>query len=1261
MRSALAASGKDGLATEAVTVNTWNNDGFYYVRVRGRNGTFDVANPFQLSVAVNGGVCAGLSDSGLRPTSLTAVANNYTTLILTDQGQLEALYGETAVNDLLTLLDTLSMRPEVNGVMVNVGADDRVADARTLLNDYLTCPAAQNILADAIKAVIDAYWQANPDLRYLVLVGNDQVIPFYRHPDQALLAPESNYVVPVLEGSPSDASLELNYLLSQDSYGSQLTISMQNIELPVPALGIGRLVETPSDMTAVLNAYLSTSDGVITPATSLVTGYDFLEDAALAVDSQLRLGIGTIPDQLITPQTVAPENAWTSDQLRTALLQSGRHDLVYMAGHFSAGSALAADYQSRLLASEVANSAVDMSNSLIFSAGCHAGYNVVNADGIPLLTPEPDWAQAFAQKGAALVAGTGYQYGDSDFIEYGERLYLLFSQELRTGTGPVSVGEALAAAKQAYLVDVGSETSGIYQKQMLIATLFGLPMLQVDMPGQRIVSGEGASIVTGTNGYGLPGPGQTLDLQFADVTITPTLTLMTQTLVNVNNVNEEITVSYLTGGSDERVLVNPAEPVLPLQTFNVAVPGQVLRGVGFRSGQYSGWQEIRPLTGAATYDLSGPRPIFASDFFYPAKLWNVNYYDAIINPTDGETQLVLTPAQFQSDTPGSTTGTLRQFDQMQFRLFYSNNTNTYSGNTPYLSNPPGFSQVLATINGGQVDFAMRVVGDPAAGIQEVWITWSDVTDVNGMWQSLDLMQDTADSTLWQGSLTAVDLNGTLPENVRYMVQAVNGVGLVTLATNVGRFYEPNVDPGEPAVNGAATDLVLDNPPSSGAYGEMVELSAVLTSDGSPLANQLIRFTLGTERTAVTDQNGRATVSLPISAVPGVYELQASFGGTADYQPVTASAPFTVTKQVVTLTLAPAFNSILPGEDSEMVVTLRDTDDNALVQKPVLLVVDGPEGSYALLGVTNFLGQVSLGPVTLPPGSYTVTAHFGDSFTLPDNTLVDLTDNNYDAATAVATLVIEGDDHEILYISLSTSGSVAGIDYNDEDILAYDTVADSWSLYFDGSDVGLAPRDLDAFAIAGDGTLLLSVASPLPLVNVGWVDDSDIVRFIPTSLGDNTIGTFEMYLDASDVGLTTLDEDIDALDFAPDGRLLVSTVGPFSVLGASGTDADLIAFTASSLGQNSAGTWAFYFDGSDVGLTTDKEDIWGVWTDETNGDIYLTTKSKFTVPGLDGGAEDIFVCTPVTLGGTTSCTFTLYWDGSAYGFARKQVDDFAIVR
>ena len=38
---------------------------------------------------------------------------------------------------------------------------------------------------------------ANPGLAYVVIVGGDNAIPFFRYADEALLGPESGFIPPV--------------------------------------------------------------------------------------------------------------------------------------------------------------------------------------------------------------------------------------------------------------------------------------------------------------------------------------------------------------------------------------------------------------------------------------------------------------------------------------------------------------------------------------------------------------------------------------------------------------------------------------------------------------------------------------------------------------------------------------------------------------------------------------------------------------------------------------------------------------------------------------------------------------------------------------------------------------------------------------------------------------------------------------------------------------------------------------------------------
>ena len=247
----------------------------------------------------------------------------------------------------------------------------------------------------------------------------------------------------------------------------------------------------------------------------------------------------------------------------------------------------------------------------------------------------------------------------------------------------------------------------------------------------------------------------------------------------------------------------------------------------------------------------------------------------------------------------------------------------------------------------------------------------------------------------------------------------------------------------------------------------------------------------------------------------------------------------------------------------------------------------------------------------------------------------------------------------LYLGSSSSGTAGGVSFADEDVLIKDMGSGAWALFIDGSDIGLAGTDIDAFDLQSDGSMLMSLDTAFTLSGFGAVDDSDILRFTPTSTGSTTAGSWSWYLDGSDVGLSTNDEDVDAFALLADGRLLVSTLGNVAVTGASGADEDLLAFTPTALGSSTSGTWALYFDGSDVGLTTTNEDVNGAWVDAA-GRIYLTTIGSFAVTGVSGDGSDILACTPGSLGSTTTCTWVLYWDGSAQGFAGEDTDSLSVI-
>ncbi len=870
-QSLLAVSANTDHRAEALSAATGNTDGFFYVRVQGHDDqAFDTDNAFQLTYTVTGGeACKDLLDYHASP-SLGATGNGFSTVIVTDTARLGLPAGSTGRQ---TFLDTLGeLAAATAGTVVDLSDSQRILDLQDQARVRSRCPYAMNLVAREAKAIIDSY--RNPASKYVVIAGGDDVVPFFRYPDTSGLGQESQFAdeITLLDDSAAKASLRNDQVLSQDAYGARSEVTIGGATVPVQDLAVGRLVKTPDEIIATVRHYLDDLRGApIASRSSLVTGYDFLEDAAKGVNAEFA---GAMPggrhDELIAAAGTPHDQSWKADDLYDALIGGQRHDLVYLAGHFSANDTLAADFATALEAGEL-DSAVDghFTDTLVLSAGCHSGYNFVDG-AAPQGTNTFDWTQAFAREKAVLIGGTGYQYGDSDFLEYSERLYLGIVQRLRESpTTPavdapaVAVGSALTLAKQDYLSSL-SVLQGIDQKAVLQATLYGLPMTGVDFTDAGRQNPQG-SASTVTPEAATTGPGAGLTLQVDDQNYpTPTTERTKTSGAAATTYGLPAQHTWLEGPSGG-VTVQPGAPALPKQVENVSHGNLILRGVGFRGGSYVDSRGILPLTGAPAIEGASANTTFESPSFFPQKLLAANYFGAL--GESGRTSLILTPGQYVND-PDSTfelrKNIQRAYGDLDVRLFYTNASVPKVGlSDPTLAAAPGISDVRATVLGNQVTFSARVAGDPAAGVQQAWVTYTTgsapvvdaetgKTTLRGRWQSLDLDQVQDDSTLWTKTLTLTD--PTDWEGMRFLVQAANGAGAVALDTADGGYFGVS-----PADDGRGfLELLTTSPAATPPLG----VTAKVTGGGRNLEGRTVVFSVlrGSEVlstvTGMTDPGGR---------------------------------------------------------------------------------------------------------------------------------------------------------------------------------------------------------------------------------------------------------------------------------------------------------------------------------------------------------------------------------------------------------------------
>jgi len=165
--------------------------------------------------------------------------------------------------------------------------------------------------------------------------------------------------------------------------------------------------------------------------------------------------------------------------------------------------------------------------------------------------------------------------------------------------------------------------------------------------------------------------------------------------------------------------------------------------------------------------------------------------------------------------------------------------------------------------------------------------------------------------------------------------------------------------------------------------------------------------------------------------------------------------------------------------------------------------------------------------------------------------------------------------------------------------------------------------------------------------------------------DTTTGVTQMHFDISDL-LASPTPNVDAFTVLASGDILISFDDTVTIPGLSGgpsgntvQDEDIVTFTPTNLGEVTAGSWTFYFDGSDVALNVAGEDIDALAVDAV-GNLWISFEGGWDVGGgLTGFDEDILLFTPTTTGSSTTGTWSLIVKGNdpdvALGAAGEDVD------
>jgi len=207
-----------------------------------------------------------------------------------------------------------------------------------------------------------------------------------------------------------------------------------------------------------------------------------------------------------------------------------------------------------------------------------------------------------------------------------------------------------------------------------------------------------------------------------------------------------------------------------------------------------------------------------------------------------------------------------------------------------------------------------------------------------------------------------------------------------------------------------------------------------------------------------------------------------------------------------------------------------------------------------------------------------------------------------------------------YVTAAGGKVTNGPTYQKNDILKWDGSA--WSVWFDGASAGmLATADIIAFDgdYDSDGSAWITIRQAVKLPGVGKMEPTQIAY-------TNGATTWTLFFDGGDVGLKSTGERINGLEVLPGSvspigsgcqyYLLISTIAgggvPIGGTNVNFTGEDVLGFCMTQSGTDTAGTWHIRFEGQSEGLQ--KNNNLGLSASDDAATLYFTVKSDFTGDG-----------------------------------------------